>query len=727
MVFAIDGPDGQDKQDGQDIDEHDSEPDIQLSPVTDPEVLKKLDAEEKRGEYLTLYRAAQLVDGKLYSPMAAKVNKEWTPEIKLGRWEQADERPDLAIPVIDKKTGKHKPYGKKTDEGYGNPAYHFKLDKGNKNTIEASYNPYIHSSPTPLNDQFSEAYKRPELVTLEIRVPKSELTSGYHAEKAKNSVGMKQWKTGIVQGKLSGTRPVMLSRWDKPVRIVPDSEVAQMIREMLDGTGVAIPENVVTQSLRTELEKVGVKIEETGAKNARTGTDRYGLVRIGTEGAGTERATREAGKAAYKTYKAYKDSTRAEKREGKADSGLKLSPATPEAAKEASDEVFGSEKDGIVNRIWDVAKIWKSPVVGEKKDVSAGAAVLKNFYYQGKDVPTLGRVFEGGLRIDEFKNQAENYMFNGNSGHDRLAEFGAWKKANPEEYGLLNEYLVKTDTDRKGDHIYQVEKAGKKWEVRNETKALPEHGTEAEALETAFQLEKNGLIADGWKPETAEWVYRIRNIFARQYEILAKDVKETEESLKDSKGEIPAEFVTVFTAIREMGDLRTTYFPRIRQPGQYLVYGTSPDGTEEMRKFDTKTMASIHAGKLKRAGYKVSIVRSNQSSEDVYSDLNVAAMNETLLHAADRLGNPEKLTWESIRFTPGEDHYKENSGKVVDYFTLKGYKSGYEDLMKKFGGQWFTGSEMYVRYSTRFAVESGTNTNVYAEKLLIYEAPNGKN
>ncbi|MBR4662897.1 MAG: hypothetical protein IKO93_03385, partial [Lentisphaeria bacterium] len=108
-----------------------TEPYVQHSLVKDPGLLKKLDAEEKRGEYLTLYRAAQLRDGKLYSPMAAKINGQWPEPIQLGQWEQADEHPELIVK--------------------GNK---FTLNKGNGATIDARYNPYIHSSPSPLNDQF---------------------------------------------------------------------------------------------------------------------------------------------------------------------------------------------------------------------------------------------------------------------------------------------------------------------------------------------------------------------------------------------------------------------------------------------------------------------------------------------------------------------------------------------------------------------------------------------
>ncbi len=203
--------------------------------VTDPATLKELES----GETIKVYRAAQVIDGKLYPPMAAKVGGQLVKPIELGRWEQADERPELV--GADGK---------------------FKLDKANGSAIGAAYNPYIHTSRSPLNDQFSSAYKRPNLVTLEVEVPASELTSGYHAQGAKDAVGEIQWHSGPVSSKLTGekARRVILSRYDKPVRIVPDSEVADRIAGMLEGEDIAVPENVVTPSLRRELEKRGVEI-----------------------------------------------------------------------------------------------------------------------------------------------------------------------------------------------------------------------------------------------------------------------------------------------------------------------------------------------------------------------------------------------------------------------------------------------------------------------------------
>lgn len=226
--------------------------DTSYSIVKDPETIKKLDKEDT----VKVYRAMQVgEDGKLYPPMAAKVKGKFVEPIELGKWEQADERPELA-----------------DDKGM------FTLNKGNGKSLKAAYNPYLHTSRTPLNDQFSEAQNRPNIVTVEVEVPKSELTSGYKADKAKDAVGEVEWKAGIIQGQLTGKRKVVLSRWDKPVRIVPDSEVADVIvYDMFKGKNITMPSNVVTPSLRKELEKRGVPFVETDNRGRIVGGENDGV------------------------------------------------------------------------------------------------------------------------------------------------------------------------------------------------------------------------------------------------------------------------------------------------------------------------------------------------------------------------------------------------------------------------------------------------------------------
>lgn len=215
---------------------------ITFQKVTDEATLKQLN----EGPTVKRLRAMQMIDGKLYPPMSAKVGKEMREPTEVGVWEQSEERPDL----IDK-NGK------------------FKLDKAQKGqtSVPAAYNPYFHTSTSGLNDQFTSAYKRPELVVVEVEIPESELTSGYKAQGAKDAVGNTDWHSGVVNGALpkDRQRTVTLSRWSKVVRVVPDSEMADMVAKQLEGTGIEVPYNVVTPNQRKELEARGVKISATPA------------------------------------------------------------------------------------------------------------------------------------------------------------------------------------------------------------------------------------------------------------------------------------------------------------------------------------------------------------------------------------------------------------------------------------------------------------------------------
>jgi N12 class adenine-specific DNA methylase len=226
------------------LDDKSQEDDVLYRIEDDPEELDRLDKEPK----VKVYRAMQLIDGKLYPPMAAKVNGSLVEPAEPGQWLRADEHPELA------KNGL------------------FTLNKGGKDasgkrlgSVPAAYNPYWHTSRSPLNDQFSSAYKRPNLVTVEVEIPKSELTSGYHADGAKDPVGEMSWHAGPVSSKLpkEKERKVILSRWCKVVRVVPDAEVADKVAGMLKGENISVPDNTVTPSLRRELEKRGVPITHT--------------------------------------------------------------------------------------------------------------------------------------------------------------------------------------------------------------------------------------------------------------------------------------------------------------------------------------------------------------------------------------------------------------------------------------------------------------------------------
>lgn len=240
--------------------------------VTDPDEIKRLEEEPK----IKVYRAMQVIDGKLYPPMAASVGGKLVEANELGQWIRADENPDLAIPDIDPKTGEQK-----VDKKTGELKWKFKLDKGGKDAtgkkatdINAAYNPYWHMYRSPLNDQFKSAWIRPNIVVVECETPVSELSSGYKADRAKDAVGEVDWKSGSVSGEVfkqtGRARKVILSRWCKPVRVLDDAEVAQKAKEFVGDANVEIPENVLTPKQRIAFEEAGFKIgaPEKGVKKS---------------------------------------------------------------------------------------------------------------------------------------------------------------------------------------------------------------------------------------------------------------------------------------------------------------------------------------------------------------------------------------------------------------------------------------------------------------------------
>ena len=126
---------------------------------------------------------------------------------ETGAEEEAEENPDMA-----------------TDNGKVNL-----IKPGRRGSVGGvDYNPYIHIRPTSVNKQFTQAWARPELVYIETEYPERELTSGYKADKAKLPVGRHAWNGG----------ELILSRWDKPMRIVPWEEVADRWEQEFKESGV---------------------------------------------------------------------------------------------------------------------------------------------------------------------------------------------------------------------------------------------------------------------------------------------------------------------------------------------------------------------------------------------------------------------------------------------------------------------------------------------------------
>ena len=202
---------------------------VRFREVTDPLAIEALEASKKQKGYRTV---TVNDDGTFGSPMAGRLGKKGeesksTSSFRLGAWEEAEENPDMA-----------------TDDGKVNL-----IKPGGRGSVGGvDYNPYIHIRPTSVNKQFTQAWTRPELAYIETEYPERELTSGYKADKAKLPVGRHSWNGG----------ELILSRWDKPTRIMPWEEVADEWAKEFKNSGVTF--DIVSPHMVDMLADRGVKI-----------------------------------------------------------------------------------------------------------------------------------------------------------------------------------------------------------------------------------------------------------------------------------------------------------------------------------------------------------------------------------------------------------------------------------------------------------------------------------
>lgn len=234
-------------------------------------------------ELMPVYRNVQAFeDDALGSPMAftdaetgerrtlqgQKWNYSNPPQIELtpAQQRQLDELNKNGYIVVD---------GKKTTELQINDGLKFVKPKTKDAQLQyflkkkpedkglwAAYDPYDHAIETPLNTQFGEAYKRPNLVVVRSLIPKSEIDEPFHADYALLPTGAHQWNNG---------RTLYLSRWSKIDKVLTREEEAKLIDEYWKkhpGKREALKShrdyNRFVPQVRRELEKMGYRFELDG-------------------------------------------------------------------------------------------------------------------------------------------------------------------------------------------------------------------------------------------------------------------------------------------------------------------------------------------------------------------------------------------------------------------------------------------------------------------------------
>jgi hypothetical protein len=261
---------------------------VKFSIVRDPLEIADIENDMLVNGYEVYYRAMSKLDDGLHQPMASMEDGQLREPVPEGAIERSEEQ-DIDSYITDEIEAQMKDLEKNGKKGqyveivpgrvryyWGKKGckmkFHLVRPKANGKGVDdlwAAYNPYLHVSDTPLNDQFSSAWRRPELVVVRVLVPKSEESVGEpaRAKWAKNHPGKAKWKSGVVNSQLppKQRRNVMLSRYAKIDGIVPVEEAVGMYADKLLKNNVAVPFNTVTPAERDELYRRGVRIVEPEA------------------------------------------------------------------------------------------------------------------------------------------------------------------------------------------------------------------------------------------------------------------------------------------------------------------------------------------------------------------------------------------------------------------------------------------------------------------------------
>lgn len=166
--------------------------------------------------------------------------------------------------------------------------------------------------------------------------------------------------------------------------------------------------------------------------------------------------------------------------------------------------------------------------------------------------------------------------------------------------------------------------------------------------------------------------------------------------------------LTIKQALAQMGDLRGTYFPRIRETGAYVLI-TKKDGMNPIRKhFDIPTVGddkpNIQKGlamttpagreekRLKELGYDVTIKKDDSPAEDVFEATNLIDSLDAILQ--DSMQVIDKNNDTQVR--SGQHINQILTLQIADIFKQRGYLSirlrrldgddiweGYEEDMSK--------------------------------------------
>lgn len=334
--------------------------------------------------------------------------------------------------------------------------------------------------------------------------------------------------------------------------------------------------------------------------------------------------------------------------------GSKLGKFQTTADKEyetAEDNFFQKATDmytGFIKHRKDLGKNYED-------DVSPMAHIFKTTMYSAEKIGgAYKRLWNAIRKQNDHKFKAQRDLWY-EGDESILEDFKAYAKGNKAEYAELQEYLTARDIEKKG---FLVKKEGDEyqllhWKKKNGIRQVIgtfsdeeiawKMGIRIEAQETGFSDKGKAALVDFRKMS-----HNLYHHFARNLEDSISAYEKAGQSLPQItiQNEEGVTQIDLRAAADKMGDLRGSYFPRLRNSGKWRVMGFKDGSAKQMQFFDTRRLpggANTYRAELERKGYKTEIEKVGKFSEDLFASLEPLLAQQQILNKAMKdLSNEEK-------------------------------------------------------------------------------------
>ena len=210
-----------------------------------------------------------------------------------------------------------------------------------------------------------------------------------------------------------------------------------------------------------------------------------------------------------------------------------------------------------------------------------------------------------------------------------------------ESYKKVKNYLLETDRTDSG---FKISQKKDKWTVKHrDGKEIYTSSDETRAIEAVMEFEAADLQDKGFTPQEAGAVMAFRQSTNKGFEMLFGAMRRIIRAADEAGIDIPevivqregrATQINLQQAMAEMGDMRGSYFPRIRSKGRYVMVAKKAGEDSILEPYSIKRFQNPRIKELENKGYQVTTSKSKQLGEDVFEAAGSLIKTQQIINAA---------------------------------------------------------------------------------------------